>query len=104
TAKSPALSFGLIRVPQANRRAKSLATGRLDSIAWVVDLEVESRLCRNKCPKSWQRPCRDQRTGLAVRCEEARALIPPPPYKETFCTLHRPRVDAYGPPLPSASS
>ena len=37
-------------------------------------------------------------------CEKARSVIPQPTQSETFCTLQKPKADAYGPPLPATTS
>lgn len=35
-----------------------------------------------------------------VTCERARPMIEQPTRDKTYCTLQRPKADAYGPPLP----
>jgi len=39
-----------------------------------------------------------------VICERARSKVLMPTRSESFCTIEKPVADAYGPPLPPASS
>jgi len=39
-----------------------------------------------------------------VICEHARTKIAQPTHDKTYCTFEKPIADAYGPPLPAASS
>lgn len=38
-----------------------------------------------------------------VTCERARSVIEQPTHDKTYCTVKRPKADAYGPPLPATS-
>ena len=37
-------------------------------------------------------------------CEQARTKIAQPTHDETYCVYEKPKANAYGPPLPPASS